>query len=77
MGVTLGFSLGNSGKAAKQLSRVFRVGQMRTRAEAAPQKERLVPGGIRTHTPQRWRSGDRVNLEPIFCPPEEISPCSD
>jgi len=77
MGTTLVFPLGNSDKAGSQLSRVFQVGQIHTRLRAAPQKEMLVLGLGRSHTPQRGRSGDRVNVEPIFCPSEEISPCSN
>lgn len=50
------------------------MGQIHTRVKAAPQKEMLVPGSVPPHTPQRGRSADRVNIEPIFCSPEEISP---
>jgi hypothetical protein len=47
------------------------VGQRRTRFGAAPQKDALVPGMVRTHTAQRGRCEDRVNVEPAFSPPEE------
>jgi hypothetical protein len=49
---------------------------MCTRAKAKPQKkEMLAPGFEAAHSAER-EERDRVNVEPIFCPPEEISPCS-